>query len=46
MVPDSDLLLTTAGDNLDKEMQSITSNNNEELHIRWTENDDDLQPSK
>ena len=46
MVPDGDLLLTTADDNLDKEMQSITSDNIEESHVRWTENNDDSQPLK
>ena len=39
VVPDGDLLLAMAGDDLDKEMLSIASDNDEELCVRWTGND-------
>ena len=34
-MPDGDLLLAMAGDNLDKKMKSLASDNDEELYIWW-----------
>ena len=46
-LPDGDLLLAAAGDDSDEEMQSVASNDGEELCVRLAgDDDDDSEDSK